>query len=206
MTSVCMPFATARERSMAACLREEPDNRPFQMHLGALAHAAIGGCLTRASQTSQEPTYDPAVIVRALAADPLRHDRRRGEILLRGYVRSYIDNFLPAPPWQIEAIERRLLNGRVDLIFRNESTREVFADEIKTGRRRFGQVEPDDHEQMARYLPQLTDLFGADFLGVRLIMLGPPAHAYLFRAVDLAIPICTSRFPRGTLPPFGLVP
>jgi hypothetical protein len=160
-----------------------------------MAHAAIVECLVRARWTDAAPIVDPAIITRILAMDPLRHDRRRGEILLRSFVRSYLDDFRPPAPWRLEAAERRLPDGRTDLLFGHPDTGLVLVDEIKTARGREGVVEPEDGEQIERYLSQLAAEFGPRLLGVRLVQLGPPALAHCFRSVaDLSLP------PRQLLP------
>jgi hypothetical protein len=138
--------------------------------------------LTRADRSRVEPTLDLAQIAQVVARHPFRHDRRRGELLLRSFVRCYLEDFLPASPWLLEAVERRLSDGRVDLLFRNPSTGQVLGDELKTARGRRGHFDDDDLGQVARYLRCLEGEFGSDLLGVRLIRLGPPAEAVLFRS------------------------
>jgi hypothetical protein len=157
--------------------------RPFQVQLGQMAHAAIAACLLQAQRTGVEPSADQAVIATVLKGDPLRHDRRRGELLLRGIVRSYLESFRPRHPWRLEGVERRLAHGRVDLLFCNGETGQILVDELKSARGRQGSVDLDDLAQIVRYLSQLEIEFGDRLLGVRLIMLSPPARAYLFRSL-----------------------
>lgn len=165
---------------------QEPNGRPFQLHLGQLAHAAVAECLRR-PHGRLEPIVDLAAITRILEADPLRHDRRRGELLLRSFVRCYVETHLLPSPWCLEAVERRRFDGRIDLLFRNVVTAQVLADELKTARGRRGHLEVEDLDQVARYLRDLRAEFGADLIGVRLILLGPPTESRLFRSVsDLA--------------------
>jgi hypothetical protein len=165
-------------------------HRPFQMQLGQMAHAAIAACLLQAQRMGFEPTADQAVIATVLKADPLRHDRRRGELPLRGIVRSYLEDFRPRHPWRLEGVERRLAHGRIDLLFCNGETGQIVVDELKSARGRHGSIDPDDLAQIVRYLSQLETEFGDRLLGVRLIMLSPPAQAYLFRCLaDTTVPL-----------------
>lgn len=163
---------------------ETHESRPFQLHLGQLVHAAIGQCLIQAQRTGAEPTIDLSIITRILAADPLRHDRRRGELLLRSYVRCYLENFMLPSPWRLEAVEHRWSDGRIDLLFRNAWTNEVIGDEIKTARGRRGSVDDEDLEQVRRYLRQLHAEFGEHLLGVRLIRLSPPTECRFYRSIE----------------------
>ncbi len=175
----------ASHRQIPILRRPAPIARPFQLHLGQLTHVAIADCLISAQRGGREPVVDSAVIDRILSADPLRHDRRRGELLLRSFVRGYLESFKPPSPWRLDAAERRVRDGRIDLLYRHVVTDRVLADELKTARGRSGPVEPEDRAQVASYLADLETEFGTNLVGLRLVYLAPPVQIHRFRPATI---------------------
>lgn len=94
----------------------------------------------------------------------------------------YLTEFPPMPPWRLLGVEYDTGEGRVDLAWVNDTTGEVFFDEVKTSRVANGrQVPPTWLSQAGRYSAAGTDRFGAAFLGTRLVPLMAAGTARLVR-------------------------
>lgn len=172
---------TASSRAGSANGRRPP-TRAFQAHLGWLVHRAVAACLIRARDARSDPlAMRDAIVLEVLAADPLRADRRRGLLLLGSLTRAYLRDFAWPPLWELIAVERVTVSGRrTDLLFMHAETGELVADELKTASASVGYVSTAEVEQVSAYLADLRQEYGKGFLGVRLVHLGPPAHARLF--------------------------
>lgn len=160
----------------AAALRafSRLEARPFRAHLGVLVHAVIGECLFTAGPNGDPLSFRSAVVASRLAADPFRHDRRRGFLLLSGMVRTYFTLYRRPAPWVLLGIEVWTdTGGRIDLLFLNTVSRQVAADELKaTSDSR--SLPADELKQLERYVIDLTARFGRRFSGVRVVHLAPP--------------------------------
>jgi hypothetical protein len=156
--------------------------RHFNAHLGTIVHWAIGECLRRADGSAIGAlALRDIVIAEAMAADPLRTDRRRGLLLARSIVSAYLRQWQWPDPWAFVASERCTGRGRrTDLVFENRDTGAFVADELKTGSRPVGCLSADEANQLTVYLADLREEFGHALAGVRLVRLGSPSHSRFY--------------------------
>lgn len=84
----------------------------------------------------------------------------------------YLCEFPPSRPWRLLGVEFDTGDGPVDLAWVNDTTGEVFFDEVKTSRVSNGrQVPPVWLEQAHRYASAGDARFAEAFLGTRLVPL-----------------------------------
>jgi hypothetical protein len=159
---------------------------PFHVVVGQRTHTAIASFL-RAGNLLPTLTVVSIGVARLLETEPLPCDRRRGQMLVASMTFTYLREFLPLPPWRLVGVEVDVDSGRFDLVFAND-VGEVFIDELKARRGWPGQLDAASFEQMARYEREGAAGYGERFLGVRLVVLGPPAHAYWAGSCRLSIP------------------
>jgi hypothetical protein len=144
-------------------------------------HRAIADCLRRGLATSVEPlSLRDQVLAATLAADPFRRDCRRGFLLLRSMVTSYLRDWRLDGDWSLLGAECLTADGhRTDLLFRNDAAM-VVADELKSTSAAPGSLSQEQARQLLAYLRALRSEFGASLQGVRLVHLGTPSHARLY--------------------------
>lgn len=84
----------------------------------------------------------------------------------------YLTQFPPAAPWRLLGVEYDTGCGRVDLAWANDTTGEVFFDEVKTSLVHHGRSVPRTWvSQASRYSEGGHVRFGETFRGTRLVML-----------------------------------
>jgi hypothetical protein len=187
--------AQARELEAVRSRRERREHHitpaggslTFQTKLGVVAHAAIADSLAAAELTGKRPTLNEGLLAGLFVRHRLDHDRRRALLLIRSFVKAYLADYRLGSDWRLHSIEHPLAGGRIDLLFRRDDGA-ILGDELKTRHGLDGRIEPSDREQVARYVNALRTEFPGHFLGVRLILLGPPSHAHLItRPEDLSV-------------------
>lgn len=144
--------------------------------VGALAHALIEGLL---ADGERQP--DPVRISAAAAllpglaqAGPYRMAVRQRIVTAAAI---YFRLFAPDGRWVLSGAELRGPGARFDLVWR--STVGVVVDELKSGRAATRRELAALQDQSAREIRAGTDLFGEEFLGVRVVILGAPRDSYL---------------------------
>ncbi len=96
-------------------------------------------------------------------------------------------HFLPPPEWAVRGVEEPLEDGRVDVVYElpmtDDAAPAVIVDEYKIALSRAAGREGPAIRQCREYAAAGRRIFGAAFLGVRLILLGAPRQS-LFVAPD----------------------
>lgn len=87
-----------------------------------------------------------------------------------GHAATYLRRLAPTT-WSLLGCEFDTGNGRVDLAWQHDDGR-VFFDEVKTVNRPVNALTPSWIEQAARYARGGSDLYDAQFVGVRLLPIG----------------------------------
>lgn len=149
--------------------------------LGTLAHALIGSHVQFVHGTAVpgdllERMY--AVAYAVIDANPNRTRVLATEAA--SYAYRYLTTFVPDAPWRLLGVEYDTGSGEVDLAWTDDTSGQVFFDEVKTSRVHDGRrPEPKWVTQCRRYAAAGTDRFGERFIGVRLLPLMPTSVARL---------------------------
>lgn len=143
--------------------------------LGELA-PTLGSMARRDALAAIGETVDRVVTGRGLG--------RAGSVRLRviAMVVAYMDRYLPPVGAEFLATELVCGDGRVDLAWRLPGVG-VWFDEIKTWRHQDVGLDRVTWEQIHRYMAAGRGEFGAEFAGLRVLVLSQTAHASV--AVDV---------------------
>lgn len=142
---------------------------------GSIAHRLIGNL----AATTLHPTLDEvklAVDEETSQFSPIEARAHRQN--LRGLVHQYFWHCLPPAEFMLNAAEKQLDGGRIDLSWFDHEERQLV-DEVKAGSPRSLQLSTTA-SQISRYMTACEAIRGDRFLGIRLISLVEPSASLFF--------------------------
>jgi len=156
--------------------------------IGCGAHRAIALLLRKGLR---EPTS--AEILATVESDPALEQPHVYRLAARQRLVAacavYFRFFLPDPRWRFVDAEVSAGHSLLDLLFEDQATRRLGADELKTGAAP-ALVDPEELEvQVSTQLRGGTARFGGRFAGVRVIFLAAPGRSFVVASDGTARPL-----------------
>jgi hypothetical protein len=109
-----------------------------------------------------------------------RFKSRRTVILLSSRIQLFLREYLPPAPWYLDAAEKDVNGGRIDLCWRLDGLRPaVLYDELKTSSLRWVTRDRSAIDQAHRYDAAGIVAHGDAFVGTRVVALGVPRGVWL---------------------------
>lgn len=149
--------------------------------IGQCIHAVVGELLAEGVWTPSPEKLLSAVAVNPLLRESVAAYRQAAKQRVLSAASLYFRLFLPAAEWRHDGSELRAGARRLDLIWRHPAG-EVMADEVKSGRAVSLDARRALESQVAAQVAVGVERFGAEFVGVRAVLLAAPRRSYLLRA------------------------
>ena len=155
------------------------DGQIHALKVGDRTHRIVAELLTRGIPLVH--SLRTAAIVRCASevfkAYPVTYRPRESYFEAVSAAGVYLNRFRPLAPWSVFAIEKQVGTRRLDVAYRSLGTGYLI-DEIKLGVGRYG--EDAVQQQISAYLEAGTELWGAEFIGVRLCAIHEPSQTRLY--------------------------
>lgn len=149
--------------------------------IGQCIHAVVGELLAKGVRTPRPEELLSTVAGNELLQESVAAYRQAAKQRVLSGVSLYFRLFLPASQWRYGGSELQAGPRRLDLIWRHGSG-EIMADELKSGRAVGFDSRRSLEAQVAAQVAVGVERFGAEFVGVRAILLAAPRRSYLLRA------------------------
>jgi hypothetical protein len=169
------------DRGESAHVGTDADN--FASVVGIRAHETVARLLLGGELPNDrlELVTHISTVVRDVFASHEPQRRHRAMLTeVRSYVAAYLHLYAPSAPWKLMDAEVRTPGGRIDLVFTNQQTGEVLADELKFGLS--GSLNASIVKQVTCYLTGGTERWGERFVGLRLCNVASPSTSRFFEA------------------------
>jgi len=150
---------------------------PAQRGVGA--HQLVAAMLTAGVRNPTPEELFEWVGRYATAQFPRPTHRLAARQRLLGPVAVYFADFGPRPRWKLIGAEVSIGRSRVDLLWKDGAR--LFADELKTGPAAVDLAAAQVDEQALRQARAGAKRYGANFAGVRVVLLAAPARSFWMR-------------------------
>jgi hypothetical protein len=155
------------------------DNQVHALRVGDRAHRIVGAVL----QEGPAPLRSMRTLALTRAASdvfrqyPVEHRTREAYFDAVTAAGVYLHRFRPPSSWCLVDTEMQVSGCRLDIVHRCDGIG-VLIDELKLGVGRHGETLVQD--QIKRYLAAGQELWGAEFIGVRLCAVHEPTQSRLY--------------------------
>lgn len=155
------------------------EHQVHALQVGDRAHRIVGAVLRRTSESSrsQRTLALTQVASEVFRTYPVEYRTRATYFDAITAAGVYLHRFRPSLPWRLVATEMQVSSSRLDIVHSHDDVG-VVIDELKLGVGRHGENLVQD--QIKRYLKIGQELWGSDFIGVRLCAVHEPASSRLY--------------------------
>lgn len=155
------------------------DIQTHALQVGDRAHRIVGAVLQQ--QLAPQRSMQALTLTRAASEIfrqyPVEYRTREAYFDAVTAAGVYLHRFRPPAPWCLVDTEMQVGGGRLDVVHRRDGIG-VLIDELKLGVGRHGESLVQD--QIKRYLAAGQELWGTDFIGVRLCAVHEPVQSRLY--------------------------